>query len=247
MRTDVTVYSRSGDDAFSEVPTEVVGGDLVATVDGFSEFVFASDTNPLPVELADFTATRSEQSVTVQWSTASETNNAGFEVQRAGVAPEGEGAEDTASGGTTSWTTLGFVEGAGTTNAPQSYTFTAEDVSLGTHRFRLRQVDTDGTESFSEPVEVRVTLDEAYALSQAYPNPTSSRATLELAVQEAQPVTATVYDLLGRRVTTLHRGDVAANATMKLQLSANALSSGTYFVRVEGETFTATRRLTVVR
>ena len=219
-------------------------GHTTVSADAYSPGRQANGT-PLPVELTGFTATRSGESVTLQWTTASETNNAGFEVQRA------EGATDTA--GTTdatdenvSWTTLAFVEGAGTTDQPQSYAFTA-DVPVGTHRFRLRQVDTGGTESFSEPVEVDVTLDKAYQLSQAYPNPMRSQATLDLTVQEAQPVTATVYDLLGRRVETVHRGNVAANTPTELRVSADGLSSGTYFVRVEGESFTATRRLTVVR
>ena len=237
---NIIVYSRPlpGTGSFTELDTsyDIDANEIVATTGSFSEFVFASNSSPLPVELTDFTATRSGESVALQWDTASETNNAGFEVQRAD-----------ATGEATSWSVLAFVEGAGTADEPQSYRFTVDDVSVGTHAFRLRQVDTDGTESFSEPVEVDVTLDEAYQLSSAYPNPVRSTSTLDLTVQQTQPITATVYDLLGRKVETLHSGDLAANTPTELRLNADGLSSGTYFVRVEGEAFTATRRLTVVR
>ncbi|WP_410336697.1 BspA family leucine-rich repeat surface protein [Longimonas sp.] len=245
---DITIYSRPvpGTGDFAELTTSYDDSEdeIVATTGGFSEFVFASDSNPLPVELTDFTATHAEESVSLQWETASEENNAGFEVQRA------DGAAEDASDDDVSWTTLGFVESeaeGGTTDEPQSYSFTAEEVDAGTHTFRLRQVDTDGTESFSDPVEVDVTLDAAYELSDAYPNPSRSDATLELTVQQTQPVTATVYDMLGRRVTTLHRGEIDGNTPTELRVNADELSSGTYFVRVEGESFKATRRLTVVR
>ena len=238
---NIVVYSRPlpGTGSFTELDTsyDIGASEIVATTGSFSEFVFASDSSPLPVELTSFTATRSGESVALQWDTASETNNAGFEVQRADANVPSENA----------WSVLAFVEGAGTADEPQSYRFTVDDVSVGTHRFRLRQVDTGGTESFSEPVEVDVTLDKAYQLSNAYPNPVRNAATLDLTVQQAQPVTATVYDLLGRKVETLHNGDLAANTPTELRLNADGLPSGTYFVRVEGDSFSATRRLTVVR
>jgi len=242
---DITIYSRPipGTGDFGELTTTFDSSEdeIVANTGSFSELIFASDTNPLPVELTGFTATHTDEAVSLQWETASETNNTGFEVQRA------SGSADAASEGNVSWTSLGFVEGAGTTDEPQSYTFTAEDIAVGTHAFRLRQVDTDGTESFSEPVEVDVTLNAAYALSNAYPNPIRSAATLDLTVQQTQPVTAAVYDVLGRQVMTLHDGEITANTPTELRLNAEELSSGTYFVRVDGKSFEATRRLTVVR
>ena len=75
------------------------------------------------------------------------------------------------------------------------------------------------------------------------------RATVELAVKEAQEVTVRVYDVLGRAVTTLHAGPVPAQETKQFRLDATRaeLSSGMYFVRVRGAKFAATRRLTVVR
>jgi hypothetical protein len=85
---DVTVYSRPdvGTGTFAELPTSVETADgtteLVATVNGFGEFVFASDSNPLPLELSAFDAQATGEAIALTWQTASETSHAGFEVQR---------------------------------------------------------------------------------------------------------------------------------------------------------------------
>ena len=93
---DITVYSRPqpGTGPFTALPTtfDAGTGELVADTDGFSEFVFASDSNPLPVELTSFSATVGEDAVHLTWATATETNNAGFDVQRRVGAETREGA-----------------------------------------------------------------------------------------------------------------------------------------------------------
>src|SRR5690606_29042521 len=86
-----------------------------------------------PVQLASFTATRDGEAVVLRWTTASETNNAGFEVQLL----------ENSKSEIQNWTTLAFVAGAGTTAEAQAYTYRAEGLAPGTHRFRLRQVDYD--------------------------------------------------------------------------------------------------------
>lgn len=189
----------------------------------------------LPVELTAFEATVDEEAVVLSWATASETDNAGFEVQ---VREHGS-AE--------AWEQLAFVEGAGTTSEPQTYRYRAEVLDVGTHRFRLKQIDTDGTFEYSAEVEVDLTLAEAYRVGEVYPNPARARATLELAVREAQPVEVALYDLLGRRVRVAHDGELAANRTHRIVIEGRRLASGVYLVRLAGERFTATRRLTVVR
>ena len=156
---------------------------------------------------------------------------------------------------TETWTDLGVVEAADSmaksTPAPGArYQFAAEGLAVGPHQFRLA-VEADrkaGRTWTSEPVTARVELEDAYRLS-AYPNPMRQRATVELAVQEAQEVTVRVYDVLGRAVTTLHQEPVPAQETTRFRIDApqTGLSSGTYFLRVRGEGFVATDPLTVVR
>jgi len=155
---------------------------------------------------------------------------------------------------TGTWSPVGSVPiadsvGTDSTGSP-AYRFSVEDLPVGSHQFRLT-VDTDGTAQAarpSMPVQARPELEGGYRL-QSRPNPVREWATVELAVKEAQDVTVAVYDVLGRRVTTLHRGPLPAQETKRLSLDASraGLSSGTYFVRAEGEDFVTTERLTVVQ
>ena len=193
-----------------------------------------SISEPIPVELTGFDATVSGQSVRLQWSTASETNNAGFEVEH--KYQDG------------SFSSLGFVEGQGTTTGPQTYEYTVTDeLSPGRHTFRLKQLDTDGTAQYSDSVQVTLSPQGQYTLTKAAPNPFRERTTMRLTVQAAQPVTAVVYNTLGQRVRTLLDEEVRANRPINLRLDGDRLASGLYVVQVRGETFEATRKVTVVK
>jgi hypothetical protein len=193
-----------------------------------------SPNGVLPVELDGLAARRDGQDVVLDWRTLSETNNAGFAIEQRRAGEQG-------------FTEVGYVDGAGTTTEVQSYRFRVEGLDVGTHAFRLRQIDFDGTSTVSAEVEATVELDEAYVLRTPYPNPLRDRATVEFAVREAQRVTVAAYDALGRRVATLYDGTPQPNQVMKATLRAEGLASGVYFVRAQGEQFQATRRVTVVR
>lgn len=128
----------------------------------------------------------------------------------------------------------------------QSYVFRIRDVRYGRHAFRLRQIDVDGTQTLSPVTTVEVGLAEPFALS-AYPNPFSDTATLTVTMGQTQHVRVEVYDVLGRRVATLHDGMVRAAQTRTLSWSGREQASAMYIVCVEGETFQATERLSLVR
>lgn len=236
--SDVMVYVRRGvgAGAFTAAPTTYdAGADaLVAELPFLGEIALGSNANALPVELTRFTAAVDEDAIMLRWVTGSETNNAGFTIEHR---PPAEAA----------FAEVGFVDGAGTTTTPQRYRFRLDTDAPGTHRLRLRQVDTDGTAARSEAVEVHVGLETAYRLSEAAPNPVRQRAMLQLEVQTPQHVTARLYDVLGRRVATLHDGATRPAAPLRLTVNGTRLPSGVYFVRVVGEAFQATRRLTVVQ
>jgi hypothetical protein len=238
----------AGRTALTTPRVEPLAARLTRTAPGFAEAAKASGTGaaprfllrvrpgtPIPVELAALTATTDKQVVTLAWQTQSETNNAGFAVERR--TPGGE-----------AWTEVAFVAGAGTTAEPQSYRHEVVNVRYGTHAFRLRQIDLDGTTTVAGEVEVRVELDEPYALA-AYPNPVpaSTSATIDVTAREAQHVRVVVYDVLGRRVATLFEGEVEASQTERLRMPVRGLASGLYFVRVVGDHFVGTRRITLVR
>ena len=143
------------------------------------------DGSPLPVELTSFNAVTDGGDVTLRWRTITETNNSGFEVQ-----------QRTDQG----FTQVGFVEGAGTTVQPQSYQYQIQSLDAGTHIFRLKQVDFDGTPTYTRQVEVTVALDGRFKLGSAYPNPFQNDATFSLQVRETQEVRITVFNALGQQV-----------------------------------------------
>ncbi len=189
----------------------------------------------LPVELTAFSALSDGRDVLLQWQTASETNNAGFEIQ--GI-PNNAGAE---------WAVLGWVEGHGTTLEAQHYTHRLEDLPPGAHRFRLKQIDYDGTFDFSPEVEVFIEIPSAYVLSDAFPNPFNPQAQFTLMLAATQHVTVEVFDALGRRAALLHEGLLEADRRYRFTFDARRLPSGLYFYRVAAERFTATKAMTLAK
>ena len=190
--------------------------------------------NPLPVELATFKASLDGTTAVLAWKTSSETNNAGFEVQHRG--PDASGYDK-----------LGFVEGAGSTREPQSYRFRTEDLPPGPHQFRLRQVDTDGTSSLSDPVSVEVRAERKLTLRAAGPNPVRQTTQLTFTVRRNGPTRMVLYNLLGQEVKVLHDRTATTGNRYSVTVTANDLSSGTYFARLQAPTGTKTQRIVVVR
>ena len=251
---DVRVFQRDlpGDGFYRTSPgssyfTEVTGvsydagsNELLATVDGFSEFVFTSASNPLPVELAGLTATPTGSDVTIQWQTTSETGNRQFTIERS-VAGEAVRSSSEAN----EWTAIGSVEGAGTTAQAQSYRFMDTGVPYAANRveYRLRQIDVDGSETVSAPVTVRRTT--RAELQGPFPNPTRGPATLRYAVPTGESMQLVLYDVLGRRVRTVATGE--GRGRTEAQLDTDRLASGTYFLRLTTESQVLTERLTVTR
>jgi subtilase family serine protease len=196
-------------------------------------------TRTLPVELTDFTATQRPGQVVLQWSTASEINNAGFYVQRsAGDAP----FED-----------VQFVEGNGTTSEPHTYRFRDTDVpfEVETLTYRLRQVDTDGTTSRSEPLVVKRTDPQRFALHSNYPNPPTQQTTIPYEVARSSQVDVRLYDILGRQVMSgpLGRKDPGRYTHV---LDVSRLASGVYFFELRAEQdgktfFREVEKITVVQ
>ncbi len=198
-------------------------------------YVLFLDDTVLPVELAAFEARADGPAVVLRWRTASETNNAGFAV-------EGRRADEAEP-----WRSFGFVEGAGTTSEARAYAFRVEDLAPGRYRFRLRQIDFDGAFTFGPEVAVAVTTPGRFFLSEVYPNPLNPQARFTLAVPRTQSVSASVYDLAGRRVRTLFDGVMAADEARTFVVDGAGLPSGVYVLRVLGETFTAARAMVVLK
>ena len=187
----------------------------------------------LPVELARFTVEADAATARLAWTTASETNNAGFEIQHR------RGPQD--------WTQIGFVDGAGTTTEATTYRFETGVLEPGTHAFRLRQIDVDGTASLSQEKTLQVVTAQSVVLRGPNPLRAGQSTRLRVTAQTRQSVEAALFNVLGQQVRVLHRGSVAPGRPLDARLSTDGLASGLYFVRVSGESFQATRQFTVVR
>jgi len=200
---------------------------------------FVQTGQALPVELVSFTAEVRDGAVHLSWRTASELNNAGFEVERR------------SQGG--SWNTLGFVRGAGTTTEGRSYSFVDNSAS-GTVQYRLKQVDFDGAFEYSNVIEVNAGLPKTFALEQNYPNPFNPTTVISYQLPVASEVSLKVYDVLGREVMTLVNGRQDAGA-YNITLNAANLSSGVYFYRLQASAtngasssnFVSTKKMMLVK
>ncbi len=205
---------------------------------------FVQTGNALPVELVSFTGEVREGAVHLAWRTASELNNAGFEVQRRSV-NRGASSEQ--------WQVLGFVRGAGTTTEARSYTFVDNGAS-GTVQYRLKQVDFDGQFEYSNIIEVNAGLPKTFALEQNYPNPFNPTTVIAYQLPVASEVKLEVYDVLGRKVMSLVNGRQDAGA-YSYTLNAANLSSGVYFYRLQASatngasnaTFVQTKKMMLVK
>ena len=177
---------------------------------------FTSGDELLPVELTSFTAFESAGGVVLEWATAVELNNAGFEV------------EIQETGG--AFRRVGFVEGAGTTLEAQTYRYRVLAVSPGSYGFRLKQIDFDGGFEYSDVVTLTV-LPDVYTLKQNYPNPFNPQTRIEFQMPSAGDVSLEVFDMLGRRVALLVNGYLQAGEHVA-RFDGGHLPNGTYMYRL---------------
>jgi len=220
------------------------------TDDGsFTDLPLSGAASPLPVEMASFEGTTTEGGVRLRWETASEQNNAGFRVERREASARGVRKGEKTNGQEGAWTEVGFVEGSGTTSEPQTYRFTDADLPYAADSvsYRLKQVDTDGSTTLTDPVTIARSGPEEVELLGTAPNPARQRATVRYAVPEDTDETLTMrlYGIMGRRVRTV---ETAAEAGRhERMIDVGGLSSGVYVLRLQAGGQATTRKLTVVR
>ncbi len=211
-----------------------MAGEEVKSIGDSDVLVFGYNAElspPLPVELISFTGLVDGNDAVLSWETASETNNAGFEVQRFG----GSG-----------WQQVGYVTGAGTTTEAQSYVFSVQGLAPGSHQFRLKQIDFDGTFAFSPTVIVAIQAGPRPQLIDAHPNPFKPRTTIRFSVPEQGPVSVKVYDVMGRLVAELHDGTLPAGIH-NVAWDASGMASGVYFYRMQAGNFVESKRMMLLQ
>jgi len=194
---------------------------------------------PIPVELTNFSATVSNSSVTLHWSTATETNSKGFEIERNMLTNGGKEISE--------WKKIGFVSGNGTSTELNNYSFTDNSLASGNYSYRLKQIDFDGSFAYywlNETVEVSTPVE--FALLQNYPNPFNPVTKIKYAVSIRQYTTLKVYNILGREVATLVN-EYQAAGNYEVKFDASNLSSGVYFYKLQSGNFVQTKKLLLMK
>lgn len=192
----------------------------------------------IPVELTSFTAAANGNNVVLNWSTATETNNHGFEIQKKA------GNE---------FVGVGFIDGFGTTTEAKSYSYTDSKVGAGVHVYRLKQLDFDGAFEYSSEVEVEVGagVPSVFALDQNYPNPFNPSTRISYSLATDANVTLKVFDVLGQEVMTLLNSAIVAGSH-EVTFDASNLNSGVYFYTIDakgidGQNFTSTKKMILTK
>ena len=203
-----------------------------------SKFPIAVIENIVPVEFVSFTAAASTNGILLNWKTATETNNYGFEIERRTVNNEQQTMN--------SWQNIGFVQGAGTVNSPKEYSYSDASVSSGRYVYRLKQIDQNGTFKYSVSVEVSFMVPSDFVLEQNFPNPFNPKTAISYQLPVTSNVTLKVYNVLGKEVATLVNGTKEAGSHTE-QFNASHLASGVYFFKLTANQFSSVRKMLMMK
>ncbi len=211
--------------------------DVVVTNTALTTLIITVNyTAPIPVELTTFNVEVAGENIELTWETATETNNKGFEVER--------------SSDDVNFSSIGFVDGNGTSTEANSYSFVDFHATSGTYYYRLKQVDFDGTSAYSEVVEVDFVPSE-FSLGQNYPNPFNPATKIKFALPVAAKVSVKVYNVVGQQVAELIKGQLETGLH-EVEFDASKFSSGVYFYTidatgVDGQSYSSTKKMMLMK
>jgi hypothetical protein len=219
--------------------------DLSFSSNGLKIYVASSDdgvfvydvSSFIPVELTSFTCTAENKNVMLVWSTATELNNRGFEIQRRNLNLDDNNQ----------WMTLGFVEGNGTTSQMNNYFYSDMNLTTGKYSYRLMQIDYNGMTTESNEIEVIISdQPEKFVLHQNYPNPFNPETEIKFEIPEPGLVNLKVFDILGKEITTLVNEELASGI-YETNFDGSNLSSGTYFLTLRTKNHSSIVKMTLIK
>ena len=205
-----------------------------------SKYLYTSDVGvfgttsetPVPVELTSFSASVNKKTVELKWSTATEVDNNGFEIER--------------SSNQATWKKIGFLKGSGTTTRTSTYSYKDVSALNGKLYYRLKQVDFNGTFKYSKVVEVNYGVPSKFNLAQNYPNPFNPSTSIKFDVPEAAFVNLTIYNVLGAEIASLVNEKLEPGAYTK-NFNASGLTSGIYFYRLTAGNLVITKKMSLLK
>jgi len=186
----------------------------------------------VPVELVSFTSSIINNTVKLNWITATELNNSGFDIEK--------------SIDNTNWNKIGFVIGNGTSTEVHNYSFADQTPFVGKSYYRLKQIDFDGTSEYSNTIEVTYGAVTDFALEQNYPNPFNPVTKIKYSIKEKGNVELKVFDMLGSEIATLVNEEQNVGHH-EVNFDASALSSGVYLYTITSGSFMQTRKMLLMK
>ncbi|MCX6163390.1 MAG: T9SS type A sorting domain-containing protein [Ignavibacteriae bacterium] len=215
---------------------DAVNHRLTGTVSGFSTFT-GGQQGVMPVEISAFNSTVSGRDVKLNWVTSSETNNAGFEIQKSIFGNQNS-----------EWNKIGYINGNGTKNIPTNYNFTDTKLNSGKYNYRLKQIDNNGNYAYhilNNSVEIGVPT--KFALMQNYPNPFNPKTKIDFQIPNDTKVTMKIYDVTGREIATLLNSEYKKADYYTLDFNATNIASGIYFYRITADKFVETKKMLMIK
>ncbi|MFZ4619340.1 MAG: T9SS type A sorting domain-containing protein [Bacteroidota bacterium] len=205
---------------------------LTMNTTAFSDWTVSDANAPLPVELISFTARRASHSIELKWKTATEVNNLGFHIERRS---------------TDQWISIGFINGNGTANTPNEYSFIDRNTDAGTFIYRLQQIDNNGNVAYSPIVEVTAgEIPAQFGLQQNFPNPFNPVTSIRYLIPMSSHVTLKVFDALGRTVSIL--ADEWRDAgEYSVRFDATSMASGVYVYQINAGNYSAVKRMMLIK
>jgi hypothetical protein len=202
----------------------------------FDQFRFdTSSSSSLPVQLTSFTAAANRLDAVLRWSTATETNNYGFEIERRSV-------------GSNQYQKVGFVAGAGTSTSPREYSYVDARLAPGRYAYRIKQIDNDGSFAYYSAAELEIgAAAKVFALEPNYPNPFNPETMIEFTLPGDGRAVLKIYNTLGQEVATLFNEDATAGRIYQARFDGSSLPSGVYFYTLSHGGQQQVRKLLLVR
>ena len=191
----------------------------------------------VPVELASFEAQLVKNDIVLNWTTATELNNLGFEVEQ--------------SFDNNNFSRIGFIPGFGTTSEMKSYSFRISDAPNGIQYYRLKQIDLDGTFTHYNAIEIDGPVIREFALYQNHPNPFNPSTTISFSLPVESNVSISLFNILGQQVAQIINSDFSIG-NHKIDFNAKDLSTGAYIYTldaqgVDGKSFISTKKMILMK
>ncbi len=195
-----------------------------------SDFI---SSQPLPVELNSFTSTVINNTVKLNWTTATEVNSSSFDVEKTTINKE-------------NWISLSSIKASGNSNSPKNYSFVDRNIISGKYNYRLKMVDNDGTFKYSTAIEANISEPYKFALEQNFPNPFNPSTTISFTLPLISRVVLSIYNELGQKVAELFNGEKAAGSH-SIEWNAGDFNSGIYFYELKTEKYSLTKKLILMK